>query len=131
MYHLHVFQDSIIITFSLNIGAMCHERKRRFQSDAIGRNPPHSALRLALVSTANVDSRPIGKKNRLQSTPATAQLTGSRLLRSSAHAEARAGRESERSDFRQRLNGRIHTQSYVKIPVLASILVNTVGYVLS
>ncbi len=55
-----------------------------------------------------------------------------------AHTEARACRERERGAiqiprFRQHLNGRIHihTQSYVKIPVLASILVNTVSYVLS
>ncbi len=51
-----------------------------------------------------------------------------------AHTE----RESEReARFRYRVShnastdGCIHTQSYVKIPVLASILVNTVGYVLS
>ncbi len=81
----------------------------------------------------NVDSRPIRRENVYIAYIAyVAQLTSPRL-RAAAHTEACAGRESltERSDFRQRLNGRIHTQSYVKISVLASILLNTVGYVLS
>ncbi len=53
------------------------------------------------MSTANVnavDSRPIGRENCLQSASATAQLSGSRLLRSSAaaHTEACAERARER-----------------------------------
>ncbi len=56
--------------------------------------------------------------------PAIAQLSGSRLLRSSAapHTEARAGSE-RRERFRYCLNGRIHIHKVVKIPILASILV--------
>lgn len=51
-----------------------------------------------------------------------------RFLRSAAAAHTRST-QRERKRFRQRLNGWIHTQSYVKIPLLASILVSTVGYV--
>ncbi len=63
--------------------------------------PASFGIPIGLVSTANinaVDSRPIGRENHLQSTPAIAQLSGSRLLRSSAaaHTDARAGRESVR-----------------------------------
>ncbi len=59
--------------------------------------PASFGLPIGLVSTANVDPRPVGRENRLQSTPATSQLSGSRLLCSSAaaHTEARAGRERE------------------------------------
>ncbi len=91
------------------------------------------------TATVNaVDSQPIERENHLQSTLATVQLSGSGLLRSSAaaHIEARAGRERERDAIQiYRVSDNASTDGYihkvVKIPVLASILVNTVGYVLS
>ncbi len=46
------------------------------------------------------------------------------------HAQAVSESEWEER-FRYCLNGRIHIHKVVKIPILASILVNTVGYVLS
>ncbi len=54
------------------------------------------------------------------------------FLRSAAHTEARTCREIERRDSdNASTDGKKHTHKVVKIPVLASILVNTVGYVLS
>ncbi len=134
MYHLHVFQDSIIIT-----GSMCRERQRRFQSGA--RLVETHLIRPSDWPSVYGKCRLSANRKGESSTVYTGHcaalgLTSSALFRCRTYWSTRRQRERDWVErFRYCVSDNASTDWYihkvVKIPVLASILVNTVGYVLS